>query len=51
MLTRYPERFGALFCTIPLIDMRRYTKLLAGASWLAEYGHPDNAEEWKWLKT
>ncbi|MBV8653061.1 MAG: S9 family peptidase, partial [Alphaproteobacteria bacterium] len=25
MLTRYPERFGALFCTIPLIDMRRYT--------------------------
>ena len=31
MLTRYPERFGALFCTIPLIDMRRYSKLLAGA--------------------
>ena len=30
MLTRYPERFGALFCTIPLIDMRRYSKLLAG---------------------
>ncbi len=40
MLTRYPERFGALFCTIPLIDMRRYTKLLAGASWIAEYGDP-----------
>jgi prolyl oligopeptidase len=38
MLVRYPERFGALFCTIPLIDMRRYTKLLAGASWIAEYG-------------
>ncbi|MGY3107482.1 prolyl oligopeptidase PreP (S9A serine peptidase family) [Bradyrhizobium sp. LM6.9] len=36
MLVRYPERFGALFCTIPLIDMRRYTKLLAGASWIAE---------------
>ena len=42
MLTRYPERFGALFCTIPLIDMRRYTKLLAGASWIAEYGDPDD---------
>jgi prolyl oligopeptidase len=51
MLTRYPERFGALFCTIPLIDMRRYTKLLAGASWIAEYGDPDKAEEWDWLKT
>lgn len=51
MLVRYPERFGALFCTIPLIDMRRYTKLLAGASWIAEYGDPDKAEEWAWLKT
>lgn len=51
MLTRYPDRFGALFCTIPLIDMRRYTKLLAGASWIAEYGDPDKPEEWEWLKT
>jgi prolyl oligopeptidase len=51
MLTRYPERFGALFCTIPLIDMRRYTKLLAGASWIAEYGDPDKPDEWAWLQT
>ena len=51
MLTRYPGRFGALFCTIPLIDMRRYTKLLAGASWIAEYGDPDKPEEWAWLQT
>jgi prolyl oligopeptidase len=51
MLTRYPERFGALFCTIPLIDMRRYSKLLAGASWIAEYGDPDKPEEWAFLQT
>ncbi|HTA99493.1 MAG TPA: prolyl oligopeptidase family serine peptidase [Bradyrhizobium sp.] len=51
MLTRYPERFGALFCTIPLIDMRRYSKLLAGPSWIAEYGDPDKPEEWAWLQT
>ncbi|HEY9451196.1 MAG TPA: prolyl oligopeptidase family serine peptidase [Bradyrhizobium sp.] len=51
MLVRYPERFGALFCTIPLVDMRRYTKLLAGASWIAEYGDPDKPAEWEWLKT
>ena len=51
MMTRYPERFGALFCTIPLIDMRRYSKLLAGASWIAEYGDPDKPEEWAWLRT
>jgi prolyl oligopeptidase len=51
MLARYPDRFGALFCTIPLIDMRRYSKLLAGASWIAEYGDPDKPEEWAWLQT
>ena len=49
MLTRYPERFGALFCTIPLIDMRRYHLLLAGASWKAEYGDPENAVDWEFL--
>jgi prolyl oligopeptidase len=49
MLTRYPERFGALFCTIPLIDMRRYSRLLAGASWIAEYGDPDKPEDWAFL--
>ena len=31
--------------------MRRYTKLLAGASWIAEYGDPDKPDEWEWLKT
>jgi prolyl oligopeptidase len=50
MLTRYPERFGALFCTIPLIDMRRYAKLHAGASWIAEYGNPENPSDWEFLK-
>jgi prolyl oligopeptidase len=50
MLTRYPERFGALFCTIPLIDMRRYAKLLAGASWIAEYGDPSVPEDWSFMQ-
>ncbi len=49
MLTRYPERFGGLFCTIPLIDMRRYSKLHAGASWIAEYGDPDKPADWQFL--
>jgi len=49
MLTRYPERFGALFCTIPLIDMRRYEKLYAGASWIAEYGDPGDPADWAFL--
>ncbi len=50
MLTRFPDRFGALFCTIPLVDMRRYSKLLAGASWIAEYGDPDRPEDWEFIR-
>ncbi|UVK49718.1 prolyl oligopeptidase family serine peptidase (plasmid) [Mesorhizobium sp. AR02] len=50
MLTRYPEHFGALFCTVPLVDMRRYTKLLAGANWIDEYGDPDKPADWAFLK-
>ncbi len=50
MLTRHADKFGALFCTIPLIDMRRYTKLLAGASWIEEYGDPDKPEDWAFLQ-
>jgi len=42
MLTRYPERFGALFCTIPLIDMRRYTKLLAAQAGSRNMAIPTN---------
>jgi prolyl oligopeptidase len=50
MLTRYPELFGAIWCSVPLLDMARYTKLLAGASWIAEYGDPEIPEEWAYLE-
>ena len=50
MLTRYPELFGALICSNPLLDMRRFHLLLAGASWVAEYGNPDDPEDWKFIK-
>ena len=49
MLTRYPELFGAIVCQVPLLDMRRYHLLLAGASWVAEYGDPDIPEEWEYI--
>lgn len=51
MMVRYPDRFGALLCTIPLIDMRRYSKLLAGANWIAEYGDPQKPEDWSYLQS
>ncbi|WP_225726179.1 MULTISPECIES: prolyl oligopeptidase family protein [unclassified Nocardia] len=49
MLTRYPELFGAIVCQVPLLDMKRYHLLLAGASWVAEYGDPDKPEEWAYI--
>ena len=49
MLTKYPERFGALVCSVPLLDMKRYHLLLAGASWMAEYGDPDNPDDWEFI--
>jgi prolyl oligopeptidase len=51
MLTQYPQTFGALSIEVPLLDMQRYHKLLAGASWMAEYGDPDKPEEWSFIKT
>lgn len=51
MLTRYPELFGAIVCEVPLLDMRRYTKLSAGFSWIAEYGDPDVPEQWAYVQT
>lgn len=49
MLTKYPESFGALVCQVPLLDMKRYHLLLAGASWVAEYGDPDDPEDWAFI--
>ncbi|HEY4529100.1 MAG TPA: prolyl oligopeptidase family serine peptidase [Luteimonas sp.] len=50
MLTQYPELFGAVVIQVPLLDMQRYHKLLAGASWMAEYGDPDKPEEWAFIR-
>jgi prolyl oligopeptidase len=50
-VTHRPDLFGAVVCTVPLLDMRRYHKLLAGASWMSEYGDPDNPDEWAFIKT
>lgn len=49
MLTTYPELFGAIVCEVPLLDMRRYHLLLAGASWVAEYGDPDDPQQWEFI--
>jgi len=49
VMVQRPELFGAVVCSVPLLDMQRYHKLLAGNSWMAEYGNPDKADEWAYI--
>ncbi len=49
-LTQRPDLYGAVVVQVPLLDMKRYHKLLAGASWMAEYGNPEIPEEWGYIK-
>ena len=49
VFTQRPELFNAVVCRVPLLDMKRYNKLLAGASWMGEYGNPDLPEEWEYI--
>ncbi|KAF0113357.1 MAG: prolyl oligopeptidase [Hyphomonadaceae bacterium] len=50
MLTQRPELFNAAVVQVPLLDMLRYHLLLAGASWVDEYGSPDVPAERAWLE-
>jgi len=49
MLVQAPDLFQAIHIAVPLLDMKRYNKLLAGASWMAEYGNPDT-DDWDFLR-
>lgn len=48
--TQRPDLYNAVVCQVPLLDMQRFNKLLAGASWMGEYGNPDIPEEWEYIK-
>ena len=45
-MVQRPDLFNAVVCQVPLLDMRRFHTLLAGASWMAEYGNPDDPADW-----
>ena len=49
MLTQRPDLWNAVVVQVPLLDMRRYNRLLAGASWMAEYGNPDTGD-WEFIR-
>jgi prolyl oligopeptidase len=47
---QHPELWNAVVIQVPLLDMLRYDKLLAGASWVGEYGDPDDPVEGAFLR-
>jgi prolyl oligopeptidase len=48
-LTQRPDLFGAAVIGSPLTDMKRFSHLLAGASWMGEYGNPDVPADWAFI--
>ncbi|HVU19200.1 MAG TPA: prolyl oligopeptidase family serine peptidase [Rhizomicrobium sp.] len=44
-MTQQPQMLNAVVSQRPLVDMLRYTRFGAGASWVAEYGDPDKPED------
>lgn len=51
MFTQRPDLFNAVICAVPLLDMMRFHTLLAGASWMGEYGNPEDPVEGKFLRS
>ena len=49
-MTQRPDLYGAVIAGSPLEDMQRYSRLLAGASWMAEYGDPDKPADWAFIR-
>ena len=51
MYTQYPDDFGAVLCQVPLLNMGRFHTMLAGHSWIAEYGNPEDPQQWQFIRT
>ena len=51
MFTQRPDLFNAVICAVPLLDMLRFHTLLAGASWMGEYGNPEDETEGEFLRS
>jgi prolyl oligopeptidase len=49
LLTQRPDLFRAAICQVPLLDMVRFHKFLIARYWIAEYGDPDRAEDFRWI--
>ena len=50
VMVQRPDLFNAVVCQVPLTDMQRFHLMLAGASWVAEFGNPDDPADWAFLE-
>jgi prolyl oligopeptidase len=48
-LTQRPDLCRAVVCEVPLLDMLRYHDFQVARLWIAEYGSPDDPEQFQWL--
>lgn len=49
VMVQRPDLYNAVVCQVPLLDMKRFHRLLAGASWMGEYGNPEDPEQWAYI--
>jgi prolyl oligopeptidase len=49
VLNQRPDLFRAAICQVPLLDMVRFHKFLIARYWIAEYGDPDRADDFRWI--
>ncbi len=49
--TMRPDLYRGVVCQVPLLDMKRFNQLLAGASWMGEFGNPDDVDMWSYIRT
>ena len=49
-LTQHPELFGACVAAVGVLDMLRFHRFTVGRAWIADYGDPDDPEQYRWLR-
>ena len=47
--TQHPERFQAVICAVPLLDMLRYQDFLVARFWVPEYGSSEDSAQFRTL--
>lgn len=49
VMTQRPDLFGAVVCSVPLLDMLRYQRFLVARFWVPEYGSAENKDQFPFI--